>query len=424
MKSSTRPITKAIVDRLNPGQIAWDADVTGFGVRCQRRYKIFILKYRIFGRPRWISIGKHGAPWTVELARKEAKRLLGQVAAGIDPADARDMAKGDLTISELCDLYLKEGCTTKKPSTLATDRGRIERHIKPILGHRRVRQVSRGDVQRLLQDVADGRTATDQKTGFRGRAVVTGGKGVATKTVALLSAIFNFAIDRGHCAENPAKGVKTFKTKNSERFLSAEELSRLGEALSKAEQEGANPFAIAAIRLLALTGARKSEILALHWHRNSNGAGYVDFDRACLHLLDSKTDEKRIPLGAPALDLLANLPRIAGNPFVFPGNSGGHFVGLQKVWNQIRRRAGLEDVRLHDLRHSYASTAVASGDSLYLVGKVLGHRQVSTTSRYAHLSDDPLRDVADRTARQIAGAMETGAAAAKVVGLFRGKGQK
>lgn len=204
-------------------------------------------------------------------------------------------------------------------------------------------------------------------------------------------------------------------------LLSAEELSRLGEALSGAEREGTNPFAIAAIRLLALTGARRGEVLSLRWQRDSNGAGYVDFDQKCLHLLDSKTDEKRVPLGAPALELLANLPRIEGNPFVFPGNAGGHFVGLPKIWNEIRRRAGLDNVRLHDLRHSYASTAVASGDSLYLVGKVLGHRQASTTQRYAHLSDDPLRDVADRTARQIAGAMASRKGAIEVVDLFHGK---
>ena len=231
-------ITKAVVDRLQPGQKAWDIDTTGFGVRCQRKYKVFVLKYRFFGRPRWYTIGKHGSPWTVEMARKEAKLLLGQVAAGIDPAEARDGAKNDLTISELCDLYLAEGCTTKKPSTLATDRGRIQRHIKPILGKMRLRQVRRGDVEKLLRDVAAGKTATDEKTGHRGRAIVTGGKGTATKTVALLRAIFNFAMDRGLCPDNPVKGVKTFKTQNSERFLSVEELSRLGEALSGSEKEG------------------------------------------------------------------------------------------------------------------------------------------------------------------------------------------
>jgi len=417
----SRPISKTVVDRLQPGQIAWDAEVKGFGVRCQRRYKIFILKYRIFGRPRWISIGKHGSPWTVELARKEAKRLQGKVAAGIDPAEARDEAKNDLTISELCDLYLKEGCTTKKASTLATDRSRIERHIKPSLGRRRVRQIRRGDVERLLRDVADGKTATDEKTGFRGRAIVTGGKGTATKAVTLLGAIFSFAVARGLCPDNPAQGVKTFKTLNAERFLSAEELSRLGEALSGAEKDGANPFAIAAIRLLALTGARKSEILTLHWKSNSAGSGHVDFEHGCLHLTDSKTGSKRVPLGAPALEILADMPRIDGNPYVFPSKASGHYAGLQKVWDQIRRRAGLDDVRLHDLRHSYASTAVASGDSLYLVGKILGHQQASTTQRYAHLSDDPLRDVADRTAKKIASAMRSGEGAGEVVDLRHGE---
>ncbi len=424
LPENPQKITKAVVDRLKPGQKAWDIETTGFGVRCQRRSKVFILKYRFYGLPRWYTIGKHGAPWTVDLARKEAKRLLGQVAGGIDPAEARDETKNDLTISELCDLYLAEGCTTKKVSTLAVDRGRIGRHIKPVLGKLRLRQVRRGHVEKLLREVTAGKTATDEKTGHRGRAIVKGGKGTATKAVALLSAVFNFAIDRGLCTDNPAQGVKTFKTKNSERFLSAEELSRLGEALSGAEKEGANPYATAAIRLLALSGARKGEILSLHWQRDSNGAGYIDFDRPCLHLLDSKTGEKRVPLGAPALELLNKLPRIEGTPFVFHGKAGGHYAGLQKVWSQIRQRAGLDGVRIHDLRHSYASTAVAAGDSLYLVGKVLGHQQASTTQRYAHLSDDPLREVADRTARQIAGAMSSGERAGEVVDLFHDKGLK
>ncbi len=400
-----RQITKAVVDNLRPGQIAWDRDMKGFGIRCQRRYKIFVLKYRIGGRQRWYSIGKHGSPWTANTARKEAARLLGHIAAGRDPADARDEKKHDLTMSELCDLYVTEGCTIKKTSTLATDRGRIERHIKPLLGRRRVGDVRRADVERLLRDVAVGKTALDEKTGFRGRSIVKGGKGVASKTVALLGAIFTFAVERGLRPDNPARGVKKYKDRQFERFLSSAELSRLGEALAGAEQEGANPFAIAAIRLLALSGCRKSEVLTLRWEPDPQGAGYVDFERGGLHLMESKSGSKRVLLGAPALEILAKLPRIEGSPYVFPGNAGGHFVGLQRIWNQIRRRAGISDVRLHDLRHSYASVGVAGGDSLYLVGKILGHRQASTSQRYAHLSDDPLRAVADRTARQIASAM-------------------
>ncbi len=176
-------------------------------------------------------------------------------------------------------------------------------------------------------------------------------------------------------------------------------MATLGETLTVASREGESPVIIAAIRLLILTGARKGEILGLKWDE-------VDFERGCLRLADSKTGARAIPLGAPALELLASLPRIEDNPHALPGDKeGGHLVGLQKAWERLRKRAGLEDVRLHDLRHSFASVAVAGGDSLYLVGKVLGHRKSATTERYAHLADDPLRAVADRTASTIAAAM-------------------
>lgn len=196
----------------------------------------------------------------------------------------------------------------------------------------------------------------------------------------------------------------------NERFLSAAELACLGDALAIAEREGENPFAIAAIRLLLLTSARKSEILTLQWP-------HVDMDRICLRLPDSKTGAKIISLGASALEVLSTLPRLEKNPYVLAGLEGRHLVGLQKAWERVRKRAGIEDVRLHDLRHSFASVAVSGGDSLYLVGKVIGHRQAGTTQRYAHLSDDPLRAVADRTARQIAAAMSAGNGGAEVVEL-------
>ena len=416
--TSRRRITKSIVDGLKPGEIAWDSETKGFGVRCQRKTKVFLVKYRAGGKQRWLVIGQHGSPWTAETARKKAKAILGEVAAGRDPAEARDGAKRDLTVAELCDLYLAEGCTTKKPTTLATDRGRIERHIKTLLGRKKVRDVKRADIERLLSDVAAGKTATDEKTGPRGRAIVTGGKGTATKTVSLLGAIFTFAVDRELCADNPAHGIKTFKTRKMERFLSPAELARLGDALASAEKEGADPFAIAAIRFLALSGCRKSEVLTLRWRPDPDGAGYVDFERGSLHLTESKTGSKVVPLGAPALELLANLPRIEGNPHVFPGNTpGGHFIGLQKVWNRLREKAGLAGVRIHDLRHGFASVAVAGGDSLYLIGKVLGHQHAGTTERYAHLADDPVRAVADRAARQIASAMASKKDDGEVVSL-------
>ncbi len=187
------------------------------------------------------------------------------------------------------------------------------------------------------------------------------------------------------------------------RASSAAELVRLDDALSAAEQDGTtSPYPIAAIRLLLLTGARKSEILTLRWE-------HVDFERKCLRLPQSKTGAKVIPLGDPSLELLADLPHQDGNPYVICGDKPGqHFVGLTKAWERIRRRAELDSVRLHDLRHSFASVAVAGGDSLYLIGKVLGHKQARTTERYAHLADDPLRAVADRTAGQIAQTMNSG----------------
>jgi len=212
---------------------------------------------------------------------------------------------------------------------------------------------------------------------------------------------------------NPVRGVILFKPQKRERFLSGGELQRLGEVMDAAETQwnmwqsrltpgpraGENPIALAAIRLLVLTGARKSEILALRWT-------WIDFDRCQVRLPDSKTGAKTIPLGGPAVKVLESLPRIQGNPYVFPGDkAGSHLVGLPRIWSRIKRAAGLSDVRLHDLRHSFASFAVAAGDSLYLVGRVLGHKQTRTTERYSHVHDDPLRAVADRTSQRIEAAM-------------------
>lgn len=392
-------ITKRTIDSLKPGAMVWDSEVKGFGVRCQRAAKVYVLKTRIGGLQRWITIGRHGSPWTTEKARTEAVRLLGEKAGGRDPAETRDEAKRAPSVAELCDLYLAEGCATKKPSTVATDRGRIERHIKPVLGKKQVRTVTKGDVQRFLHDVASGKTAADAKTKKRGRAIVKGGKGTATRTVGLLGGIFAFAADRGLRPDNPVRGVKRFKDRKCERFLSFAELTRLGEVLTAMESEGENPSAVAAIRLLTLTGARKSEILSLKWE-------HVDFERAMLLLPDSKSGAKVIPVGAPALELLASLPRLKGNPFVLPGaKKEAHLVGLPRAWERVKKRAGLEGVRLHDLRHSFASVAAGAGDSLILIGALLGHRDQATTQRYAHLSNDPLRAAADRTSGRIAAAM-------------------
>lgn len=408
-KNEPQRISKRTVDSLKPGNIVWDSVVTGLAVRCQKKAKVFTLKYRFAGQQQWYSIGKHGSPWTVDDARTEAKRLLGLVADGVNPAEVKDYESKDITVSALCDMYLAEAPTLllkrknrpKKASTIAIDRSNIESHIKPLIGKRQIRSITKNDVERMQQDIARGETATKGvKTRPRGRAVVKGGPATAARSVKVLGAVYTYSIDKkGLLKENPVNGVVVAETKNRERFLSTEELARLGGALEASEKEGVNPTAIAAIRALIFTGARRNEILGLRWK-------WCDFERRQIRLPESKTDAKTIPLAAPALDLLSSLPRIQGNPFVFPAASAsGHFVGLRKIWEQIRARAGLDDVRIHDLRHSFASVAVAGGDSLYLVGKVLGHRQAKTTEKYAHLSDDPVLAVAERAANTIAAAM-------------------
>ncbi|MBF0187050.1 MAG: tyrosine-type recombinase/integrase [Magnetococcales bacterium] len=397
-------ITKRVVDSAPPGdkdRFLWDAELKGFGLKINPKgRKVYVVQYRVAGRQRRFTIGHHGSPWTPEQARQEATRLLGLVVQGQDPAEEKKQSKQGLTIAELCDLYSDEGCAHKKPSTRYVDRGRIERHIKPQLGTIRVDRFSRRDAERFMLAVADGKTATDVKTGFRGRARVTGGKGTANRAVGLLGAIFSFAVARGLRADNPVHGIKKYKEGRRDRFLSPKEMAALGEALTLAESKGVNPVALAAIRLLLLTGCRKSEILSLQWK-------HVDFDHACLHLPGSKTGFKVVPLGAPALALLASLPRIENNPYVLPGEKPGrHIIGVPKVWEKIRATIGLEDVSLHTFRHVYATIGVGSGMSLPLIGGILGHASESMTARYGHLSNEPLKATADRISSSIAASLE------------------
>ena len=393
-------ISKRVVDAAVKGerdQFVWDSEVKGFGLKVTPKgRKVYVLQYRMPGAStRRFTIGVHGAPWTPDGARTKAIDLLGMVARGEDPADAKQREKSDPTLAELCDEYLAEGVSTKKANTLAADRSAIQRHIKPLLGRKKLRSLSRADVSRYLADVAGGKTALDERTRKYGRAIVKGGKAAANRSLATLSAVMGFAVERGYRADNPVKGVKKFKEQKRTRFLSNDEIARLGDALREAETEGVNPYAIAAIRLLLLTGCRKNEILALTWDE-------VDFEGGFLRLKDSKTGAKAVYLSAPAKSVLAALPRQGENPYVICGEAKGrHLVNLQKVWAAVRVNAELHDVRLHDLRHSFASVAARSGESLLVIGKVLGHTTTSATGRYAHLSEDPIKSATENTAREI-----------------------
>jgi integrase len=211
----------------------------------------------------------------------------------------------------------------------------------------------------------------------------------------MVGAMLGFAVRRGLRRDNPAIGIKRYPDRKLERFLSTDELERLAASLAAAEMRGDNPFALAAIRLLTLTGARKAEILKLKWE-------WVDIERSCLRLPDSKTGAKVIPVGSAAVDVLNSISRLAGNSHVIAGTKPGQsFVGLQKVWARVRADAGMPDLRLHDLRHHFISTGASSGESLYVLGKVAGHKQAATTQRYAHLADDPVRAAAERVSASI-----------------------
>jgi integrase len=354
----TIELNKRNIDSLKPEAnryTAWDSEISGFGLRITPNgRRVYILKYRVGGRQGWITIGRHGSPWTPKEARIEAQRLLGEIARGIDPAEKRRGDRKAMNFAELCDLYLAEGVSHKKPSTLRSDRGRVELHLKPLLGSKRVDAIGRADVERLQVEVRAGKTAAPTGSKRLAARAATGGQGVAAQCVALVSTILQFAVGRGLRPDNPARGVKKPPVRKMQRFLSSEELGRLGVALA---QEPGSPYSVAAIKLLALTGCRLGEILNLHWSD-------VDLERGVLNLRDSKTREKIIYLSPPAAHILAELPRIVGNPFVIAGNrAGGALGGIDKIWSKIRRRAGLDEVRLHDLRHTYASTGAASGQA-------------------------------------------------------------
>ncbi|MHA1538882.1 MAG: tyrosine-type recombinase/integrase [Alphaproteobacteria bacterium] len=399
-------ILKKTIDALKPKEkeyTIWDNELKGFGCKITPKgKKVFLLQYRFEGRVRKYTIGTYGSPWTPEQAREEAKSILGDVAKGTDPATIKSKMKQSITVEELCIIYLETACKHKKESTLVSDRGRIKGHIIPLLGKKKAKDVTKRDIEKFIHDVAAGITAQDSKTGFKGRSIIRGGQGVATRTIGLLGAIFNFAIDTSIRTDNPVHGVKKYPYKKLTRYLSQKELVQLGEVLKSEEEKGVmHPSAIHAIRLLILTGARKSEILKARWE-------YVDFDNGFLRLPDSKTGAKSIPLGLSAVEYLQKMENNPSGWIISGDKEGHHLVNLQKPWDKIRKKSGLEDVRIHDLRHSFASIGASGGDSLLMIGAVLGHKKSSTTERYAHLSNSPVKQTADNISCKVAALLDGG----------------
>ncbi|SMC14711.1 Tyrosine recombinase XerD [Roseovarius aestuarii] len=292
-------------------------------------------------------------------------------------------------MAELFERYLNDHAKRhKKQSSVRNDVRMIEKRLNPLLGKKQVNAVSRQEVKAL-------------------HSSLEGKPYEANRTLSLLSKVFNYAADELEWikrSEHPVVGIKRYAEKKRKRYLSEAELARLGDALRKAEQGQLDrlisPYAVAMIRLLVFTGARHGEILSLRWNE-------VNFERACLELADSKTGEKDIFLPPAALHILSELLRVEGNPFVIVGGKpGSHLVNIKTPWEAIRREADLADVRLHDLRHSFASFGARAGMSLPIIGALLGHRETATTARYAHLSDDPLRSAVESIGSEIAEAMK------------------
>ncbi|ARJ67426.1 hypothetical protein WV31_18025 [Magnetospirillum sp. ME-1] len=423
-------VTVSVVDAMRPGSLVWDTKVAGFAIRCQTRAKVYVLKYRVGGRQRWFTIGKHGSPWTPETARKEARKLLGLVADDKDPAQTKEASKTAMLMADAASKFLEEHAEAKRKARTAEGyRDILNRIVVPAIGSLRVKDVQRADIAKLHHSL--------RATPYQ-----------ANRVLAVLSKLFNLAETWGERTDgtNPCRHIEKFKESKRERFLSADELAALGEVL--AAYKG-SPYVAASIKLLVFTGARLQEILTLRWE-------WIDFAKNEVRLPDSKTGAKTLHLPPPAMAVLADLPQIDGNPFVIVGGKDGAcLVNLEKPWRVIRQAAtvrlwrdhekmgplvqglaekherastyaecqkaaedagielpgGMDDVRIHDLRHAFASVAASAGLGLPIIGKMLGHSQPQTTARYAHLAADPVKAAQAAVAGAIAAAMSRNPAA-------------
>jgi integrase len=381
-------LTKKVIDALEPGEhdyVEWDDQLKGFGLRVwPSGKKTFILMYRSKkGQARKMTLGQYGK-LTPDQARDAAKQALGDVAAGGDPAMDRSEARHGDTMADLAKDYIERHARPhKKPTSVEADCRFFNRIILPYFGKRKVKDITRADIGKFHH--------AHQSTPVQ-----------ANRCLSLLSKLFSLAEEWGLRPEqtNPCKHVQRYKERKIERYLSNEEMTMLGQTLAEVEADASEmSSAILAIRLLLLTGCRVSEILSLQW-------ADVDLEAGLLRLKDSKTGPKDVPIPLPAVDVFLHAPRLADNPFVcFGAKEKARLIGIEKIWRRIRAKAGLSDVRLHDLRHNFASVAAAAGLGLPIIGALLGHSQAQTTQRYAHLSMDPLKAASDEVARRISEAM-------------------
>jgi integrase len=378
-------ISKRTVDVLEPQDRDvdhYDEDLKGFGVRVRpsgRKTYFVMMRHKCVMRR--FTIGSHGTV-TAELARLKAKQIISDLAIDKNPTEVEDAVRNSVTVRSLADRFIDEYVPCHlKPSTQGEYKRCVDIFINPEIGTMKLVSVERTDIAKIHHQL---RHIPYQ----------------ANRVLGVLSIMFNLAENWGLRPQfsNPCRGVKKFKEKKRERFLNREELRRLGEAL-RIEEEFA-PSAVACIRLLLLTGCRLGEIQTLKWT-------YLDLDTCLAFLPDSKTGRKTLYLGSVAVKLLQSIPRRKNNPYVITGDiEGQHLTDMQKPWRRIRKLADLPNVRIHDLRHTFASSGVALGQGLPIIGRLLGHTQPQTTARYAHLAATPALEVADKISENLADLIE------------------
>ena len=381
-KRSTLRLTKRIVDGLKPSgkdAIFWDRDLAGFGVRVHATgRKLYIVQSRGPAGLKRATLGPAGEK-TVEERRREAAAAIDRIKRGEDPKPPEPAPEP--TVADLAELCLKDHVAARcKPKTAKNYRMSIERHILPALGTKALKDVAPEDAAGLHH-------------GLRGTPAA------ANQAIWVLSKMYRLAEswEMVPPGRNPCRHVRQYRDTPRERFLTPDEFRRIGDVLKTFEAEGSmQPSAIAAIRLLMLTGCRSDEILTLQWD---------DIDRAArvLRLRDSKTGPRMVPLTGPVLKVLDGIEREDGVPWVLRGaKPKSRLACLSWHWRRVRKATGLHDVRLHDCRHSYASRALALGEGLPVIGRLLGHARVGTTAKYAHLVRDAEKAAAARTGGSIA----------------------